>query len=71
MEYAEGTPLVSLIEPGHSNGPATDRPVSLEWDVTGRLALNEAIKRRRRLRIAQRTAAAAVSCATARVACVQ
>ena len=67
MTHQEGTAPINLMDPTPSHQAGTDRPMWLDWDMTPPLALYSAMKRRRRVRIAQRTAATAVSCATARV----
>jgi len=60
MEHQEGTVLINSTEPNLSDQEATDQRMPLNWKMTRRLAFDASMKHQRRLRIAQRTAAAAV-----------
>ena len=67
MEHQDGTALLNSVDPTPSNQAATGRAIPQEWFMTRPPVGDVAMKRRRRVRIAQRTAAAAVGCAAARV----
>jgi len=72
MEQQKETPMTTnSVESQSQHQVDHHHTVETGWDGEYLMQIDAMERRKRRLRIAQRTAAAAVSCAAARVACVR